>query len=81
MLFNFVSVTFCVPIHRFPHPNKKPELFNAWVSVVGDKLKEKDIMKIYKSKRVCDHHFHSLDKMSKDRIKPSAIPSVNLRRK
>jgi hypothetical protein len=51
------------------------------VSAVGDKLKETDRMKIYKSKRLCDHHFDPSDKMSVDRIKPSAIPSVNLHRK
>ncbi|KAI8440821.1 hypothetical protein MSG28_009133 [Choristoneura fumiferana] len=72
------KVTFCVPLHRFPHPTRKPDLFNAWMSVVGDKLQETDQIKIYKSKRLCDHHFDPNDKISIDRIKPSAIPSVNL---
>ncbi|XP_063542783.1 uncharacterized protein LOC134751369 isoform X2 [Cydia strobilella] len=75
-----LRVTFGVPAHRFPHPEKHPDLFASWVSVIGEKLKYSDCIKIYKNKRVCDQHFHPKHKMSGRRLKMSAIPSVNLHR-
>jgi hypothetical protein len=33
-----------VPLHRFPHPNNRPDLFAAWVAAAGGKLQESDPM-------------------------------------
>ncbi|XP_073958535.1 uncharacterized protein [Choristoneura fumiferana] len=69
----------CIPIHRFPHPVKRPELFAAWMSVVGDKLPQIDHMKIYNSKRICDNHFDPTLKIGSSRLIWSAIPNTNLK--
>ncbi|KAI8425763.1 hypothetical protein MSG28_011546 [Choristoneura fumiferana] len=70
----------CVPMHQFPHPVKRPELFAAWMLVVGDKLRQTDHMKIYKYKRICDNHFDPTQKTSCSRLIRSAIPNTNLKR-
>lgn len=77
----FFTVTFGVPLHRFPNPEKHPDLFANWVSIIGDKLKETDQKKIYSNKRVCDHHFDPIHKVSEKHLKPATVPSVNLNRK
>lgn len=76
---NIFAVQQRVSLHQFPHPERRPELFAAWVSAVGDKLKEKDKTKIFKNKRICDHHFDPAQKTTCSRLIWSAIPTVNLK--
>ncbi|XP_063389624.1 uncharacterized protein LOC134675346 [Cydia fagiglandana] len=65
------------PMHSFPHPERKPELFRTWLSIVGDRLKETDPLKIYKNKKICDHHFTPDQKVACHRLINKAVPSVN----
>ncbi|KAI8432595.1 hypothetical protein MSG28_013582 [Choristoneura fumiferana] len=67
-------------LHRFPNPEKRPDLFAAWVSAAGDYLKEKDPKKVFKNKRICDHHFNPTTKTTGGRLIWSAIPTINLHR-
>ncbi|CAG9792139.1 unnamed protein product [Diatraea saccharalis] len=48
-----------VPLHRFPNPDMRPALFTAWVTAVGENIGENKTQKIYKNKRICDHHFET----------------------
>lgn len=65
-------------MHSFPHPQRRSDLFQTWVSIVGDKLKENDPWRIYKNKKVCDHHFTLDQKVACHRLIVNAVPSVNL---
>ncbi|CAH2069256.1 unnamed protein product, partial [Iphiclides podalirius] len=69
-----------VPLHRFPNPEKRRDLFTAWVSSVGEKLTETDPKKIYSNKRLCDNHFDLKCKTTGGRLIWSAIPTINLNR-
>ncbi|CAH2071700.1 unnamed protein product, partial [Iphiclides podalirius] len=48
-----------VPQHRFPNPEKRRDLFTAWVSAIGDKHIETDPKKIYANKRQLAVHMIS----------------------
>lgn len=65
-------------MHRFPHPEKHKELFSLWLATVGDKMLEKDPMKIYNNKRVCDYHFKLHQKVSGHRLLYLTVPSLYL---
>lgn len=75
------SVTNGVPLHKFPNPDKRSDLFAAWIAAVSGTLVETDWKKIYKNKRICDHHFDPKFKITGRRLVSSAIPTVNLNRK
>ncbi|XP_063630320.1 uncharacterized protein LOC134801631 [Cydia splendana] len=66
------------PMHSFPHPVRRPELFRTWLSIVGDRFKETDPLKIYRNKKICGHHFTSDQKVACHRLMYEAVPSVNL---
>ncbi|CAG9790684.1 unnamed protein product [Diatraea saccharalis] len=65
-----------VPFHRFPNPDKRPELFTAWVSAVSVNIGENNPQKIYKNKRICDHHFETKFKTTGGRLVWSAVPTI-----
>ncbi|RVE48224.1 hypothetical protein evm_007081 [Chilo suppressalis] len=65
-----------VPLHRFPNPQKRFELFTSWVSAVRENLSEHNPEKIYKNKRICDHHFDPKFKTTGGRLIWSAVPTI-----
>ncbi|KAJ8708161.1 hypothetical protein PYW08_010527 [Mythimna loreyi] len=65
-------------MHRFPHPEKRKELFALWLATVGDRMVEKDPLKIYNSKRVCDYHFKPGQKVTGHRLINLAVPTLHL---
>ncbi|CAH2062015.1 unnamed protein product, partial [Iphiclides podalirius] len=78
----FGCVTTGVPIHSFPNPNKKPELFKKWVDLAVEygveSVRGMTHEKIYKSKKVCDKHFSEYVKNRYNRLNNLAIPTLHL---
>ncbi|XP_072398747.1 uncharacterized protein [Diabrotica undecimpunctata] len=65
--------------HRFPNPRKQKNLFDKWVSVIGNpELLEKTPEKIYANNRVCSYHFAQCDFTLNHKLKQNVFPTVNL---
>uniref|UniRef100_A0A6P7G338 Uncharacterized protein LOC114333688 isoform X2 n=1 Tax=Diabrotica virgifera virgifera TaxID=50390 RepID=A0A6P7G338_DIAVI len=65
--------------HRFPNPIKHKDLFDKWVSVIGNpELLEKTPEKVYVNSRVCAYHFAPGDFGRNNRLKWNVFPTVNL---
>lgn len=62
----------------FPHPNKFPETFKAWVEIVGGKLETPDDYAFYRRKKICDIHFTDKDKNRNHRLSAIAVPTLCL---
>ncbi|CAG4983882.1 unnamed protein product [Parnassius apollo] len=65
-------------MHRFPHPERRSELYKRWISIVGKKLSEMDPLTVYNNKRICDYHFKTEHKTSGHRLIFTAVPSLYL---
>ncbi|XP_047019160.1 uncharacterized protein LOC124629691 [Helicoverpa zea] len=64
--------------HQFPHPEKNPELFKAWVNIVGGKLETADDIKFYRKRVICDIHFADKFKNRNNRLNNIAVPTLHL---
>ncbi|KAL4712549.1 hypothetical protein ACJJTC_007565 [Scirpophaga incertulas] len=67
-----------VVMHVFPNPNKFPERFKSWVSLVGGDLQMLTDSEIYEKKRICDIHFSDNHRNRFKRLSVLAIPSLHL---
>lgn len=64
--------------HRFPDPDKKPELFKSWICAIGSKyLMDLPKIVVYEQHRLCKKHFRDDDFLNK-RLKKNAFPGLCL---
>ncbi|XP_063837225.1 uncharacterized protein LOC135086428 [Ostrinia nubilalis] len=66
------------PYHQFPHPERNPDRFKAWVHIAGGKLDSEEDYELYRKKVVCDIHFTEKDKNRNNRLNFLAVPSLHL---
>lgn len=66
--------------HRFPRPDRQPELFEKWLEKIGNPhLKTKTSEQIYKTDRICHIHFKDEFKVVSHRgISTIAYPTLFL---
>ncbi|XP_063377505.1 uncharacterized protein LOC134664690 [Cydia fagiglandana] len=64
--------------HRFPNPDKYPEQFKSWVTLVGGKLEKSSDYEYHKKRIICDKHFKNADKNRNHRLNRLAVPSLHL---
>ncbi|CAG4926279.1 unnamed protein product [Colias eurytheme] len=67
-----------ISYHQFPHPEKNPDRFKAWVQIVGGQLDSQEDYELYKKKVICDIHFIEKDKNRNNRLNFLAVPSLHL---
>ncbi|CAG5036953.1 unnamed protein product [Parnassius apollo] len=64
--------------HQFPHPEKNPDRFKAWVHIAGGKLDSPADYELYRKKVICDIHFTDRDRNRNNRLNFLAVPSLHL---
>ncbi|XP_063895262.1 serendipity locus protein delta isoform X1 [Helicoverpa armigera] len=64
--------------HRFPHPERNPDRFKAWVHIVGGKFDSPADYELYRKKVICDIHFTDRDRVRNNRLNFMAVPSLHL---
>ncbi|PZC87062.1 hypothetical protein B5X24_HaOG201298 [Helicoverpa armigera] len=64
--------------HRFPHPERNPDRFKAWVHIAGGKLDSPADYELYRKKVLCDIHFTDRDRNRNNRLNFMAVPSLHL---
>lgn len=67
-----------VPLHRFPNPEIRTDIFNVWISNIGGELASLDNRTIYVNRRVCHKHFKDIHKYPKNRLCKLATPVLYL---
>lgn len=74
MIFLFSEISY----HQFPHPEKNPDRFKAWVHIAGGKLDSPADYELYRKKVICDIHFTDRDRNCNNWLNFLAVPSLHL---
>ncbi|VEN58886.1 unnamed protein product, partial [Callosobruchus maculatus] len=65
--------------HRFPNPGKFITVFRQWINCIGNEaISHLEPVAVYNNYRVCHAHFTEDDTYTNNRLKKTAVPSVNL---
>lgn len=67
-----------ISYHQFPHPERNPDRFKAWVHIAGGKLDSPTDYELYRKKVICDIHFTDRDRNRNNRLNFLAVPSLHL---
>lgn len=65
-----------IPLHGFPHPVRKPDLFVEWCMITG--IQQTNQMHTYVNRRVCSRHFLPEQVTSGHRLIQSVRPTLHL---